>query len=243
MTPVELRNGIWFKRDDLYHVAGTCGGKARAAWAMAQGAHELVTAGARQSPQVMIVARIAQELGIPCRCHIPAGADTAETAASKACGAVLVRHSAGYNSVIVARAREDAERSGARLIPFGMECLEAIEQTSAQTGNIPPECSRIIVPVGSGMSLAGILTGLARLRTLTPVIGIVVGADPTRRLNRFAPWWHQQAELVPAGVPYALHCKHTDCYGVNLDPVYEAKCIPFLRPGDLLWCVGHRWTT
>lgn len=30
--------------------------------------------------------------------------------------------------------------------------------------------------------------------------------------------------------------------GVRLDPIYEAKCVPFLLPGDLFWCVGIRAT-
>ncbi|KKK60758.1 hypothetical protein LCGC14_3021180, partial [marine sediment metagenome] len=30
--------------------------------------------------------------------------------------------------------------------------------------------------------------------------------------------------------------------GIKLDAVYEAKCIPFLEPGDLFWIVGIRRT-
>jgi len=28
--------------------------------------------------------------------------------------------------------------------------------------------------------------------------------------------------------------------GLALDPYYEAKCVPYLRPGDLFWVVGRR---
>ena len=28
--------------------------------------------------------------------------------------------------------------------------------------------------------------------------------------------------------------------GLVLDPVYEAKCLPYLEPGDVLWTVGVR---
>lgn len=237
LTPVEQRGDFWFKRDDLFEVAGVRGGKARTAWALAQGAQELVTAGARQSPQVLIVASIAQALGVSCRCHVPAGSDTPELEQAEALGATLVRHKAGYNSVIVARAREDAQASGATLVPFGMECEEAVRQTQAQVTNIPPEASRIVVPVGSGMSLCGLLAGLT---TRHPVLGVVVGADPTKRLDRFSPFWRATVQLVSAGVPYHDNAKRTDIAGVALDPIYEAKCIPFLRPGDLLWCVGNR---
>ena len=70
-TPIESSGGYYFKRDDLYRVAGVSGGKARTCWGLAQGAPGLVTAGSRHSPQVNIVAHIAQELGVPCRVHVP----------------------------------------------------------------------------------------------------------------------------------------------------------------------------
>jgi len=242
MTPVELRGDLWFKRDDLFAVAGVRGGKARTAWAIAAGATALVTAGARQSPQVLIVAAIAKTKGIPCRCHVPMGKLTPELEQAEALGAELVQHKPGYNSVIVARARADAEATDARLVPFGMECSTAVSQTASQVGNVPPDCTRIVVPVGSGMSLAGVLVGLARHENLTelPVLGVITGADPQKRLNRFAPWWWQQATLLEAQEPYHIRRIQSDIKGIALDPIYEAKCIPFLRPGDLLWCVGKR---
>jgi len=27
---------------------------------------------------------------------------------------------------------------------------------------------------------------------------------------------------------------------MELDPIFEAKCLPFLQPGDLFWVVGIR---
>lgn len=242
VTPVEYREPFWFKRDDLFGIAGARGGKARTAWALAQGATALVTAGARQSPQVLIVASIAKALGIPCRCHVPAGALTPELERAQQLGATLVQHKAGYNSVIVARAREDAAGTGATLVPFGMECEEAVRQTARQVVNLPPECKRLVVPVGSAMSLAGVLTGLQKHEALAqlPVLGVVVGADPAKRLSRFCPLWWLQATLVKATEAYHDAATTCELAGVQLDPIYEAKCIPFMRPGDLLWCVGHR---
>lgn len=242
MTPVQFSSGVWFKRDDLFIVAGVSGGKARTAWHLARGAEALVAAGARQSPQVLIVASIAQAIGVPCRCHVPWGKLTPELELAQACGAELVQHKPGYNSVLCARARADAEMTGSRIIPFGMECEEAVRQTAAQVANIPSDCNRLVVPVGSAMSLAGVLYGLAANEAMRemPVLGVVTGADPTKRLNRFAPWWWQQAELVQAEQPYHERATTDELHGVPLDPIYEAKCIPFVRDGDCLWCVGNR---
>lgn len=239
LTPIEWYGSWWAKRDDLYRAPGGApGGKARTCWALAQGAPGLVTAGSRSSPQVAIVASIAQELGIPCRVHTPAGDPGAEVLAALAAGAERIEHRSGYNNVIVAGARRDAERSGWRLIPFGMECQEAIDQTSAQVAAIPAGVRRIVVPVGSGMSLAGILAADIDI----PILGVWVGADPHERLDRWAPLWRMRAVEL-ARSPYDYRMAASPDWlpnGVRLDPIYEAKVLPYLLPRDLFWVVGIR---
>lgn len=240
LTPVEAFGEVWAKRDDLYRIAGVPGGKVRTCWALAQGAPGLVTAGSRASPQVNIVAHIARRLGVPCRVHTPQGELSPEVLMAQAAGAEVIQHKAGYNNVIVARAREDAQARGWREIPFGMECQEAVEQTRRQVADLPAGVRRVVVPVGSGMSLAGILWGLADAGLEIPVLGIVVGADPAKRLDKFAPpGWRDRAELRPAGMDYHAACADS-LPGLSLDPHYEAKCVKHLNPGDLFWVVGVR---
>jgi 1-aminocyclopropane-1-carboxylate deaminase/D-cysteine desulfhydrase-like pyridoxal-dependent ACC family enzyme len=248
-TPVERRGVYWMKREDRFVFAGMRGGKVRTCLALASAPPEpscLVTAGSRHSPQVLIVARVARAMGLPCRVHVPAGADTPETRGAREAGAVVVGHSPGYNTVIVARARQDAEaHPGARLVPFGMECEEAVEQTAGQVSSAAAVLARRwVVPVGSGMTISGVLRGLARHpfdRRPAEVVGVVVGADPSRRLARWRPFF---ADPVPvrfemAAVPYHVRVEYS-LDDIPLDPVYESKCVPFLSPGDLFWVVGHR---
>ncbi len=238
-TPVERHGNMWVKRDDAFSIADVNGGKARTCWHLAQGAPGLVTAGARSSPQVNIVAHIAKELGIPCRCHVPSGELLPEVQAAAYAGAEIEQHRPGYSTVINKRARDDAAERGWREIPFGMECVEAVQQTAQQVGNLPRNIERIVVPVGSGMSLAGILTGLCNSGRSIPVLGVKVGADPTKRLDKYAPQdWRKSCDLVASGVPYAREV-HVE-FPIELDPIYEAKCVEFLKPGDLLWVVGIR---
>lgn len=261
-TPIELHDGIWLKRDDLYRAPGTDapGGKARTCYALAKhykeaGLPGLVTAGSRSSPQVNIVAQIGKALDMPVRVHTPQGEPGPEVAAAIEAGAERIAHRAGYNSVIVQRARADALASGWGHIPFGMECEEAVTQTKLSfesnvagmlNFDIGSSIKRIVVPVGSGMSLCGVLNGLNEYTELVgqrPILGVVVGADPQKRLDRFAPLWRflPNLELRLAGVDY--HTKVEASVGpVKLDPVYEAKCFRFLEPGDLLWVVGIRQT-
>lgn len=243
LTPVERRGAYWVKRDDLYSVAGVNGGKVRTCLEIARDAAGLVTAGSRSSPQVSIVAHIASYLGIPSEGHTPEGELPPLLQHAAELGMVIRQHKAGYNTVISKRAADSAAAAGWTLIPFGMEHPEAVKQNSLQTENIPTECRRLVIPVGSGMSLAGVLHGLEpRIRAGDlGVLGVVVGARPDKRLDKFAPeGWRDLVTLETSVLKYEASPRLTMLEGLQLDPIYEAKCINFLQPGDCLWVVGIR---
>ena len=243
LTPVEFydTHGIWLKRDDFFNVLGARGGKVRTCLALAHGANGIVTAGSRMSPQVNIVAHVAKHLGIAARAHTPQGELSPEVLEAQNAGAEIIQHRAGYNSVIIARAREDAKEKQLTVIPFGMECNEAVEQTRKQVANIPKGVKRIVIPVGSGMSLAGVLHGLNDCGLNIPVLGIVVGANPEERLDKYAPSnWRDMVILMPSGTDYHTPAAQTEIAGVTVDSIYEAKCLPWIMEGDLLWIVGIR---
>jgi hypothetical protein len=152
-------------------------------------------------------------------------------------GAEVVQHKAGYNSVIKKRALDDSLLTGWRLIPFGMECIEAVVQTARQTVNIPPQCNRLVVPVGSGMSFAGILAAAPKH---LPILGVAVGADPMARLQEYTEIFPDpRVTIIKSRYDYSAG---VDAHigSVDLDPIYEAKCVEFLEPGDLFWVVGNR---
>lgn len=242
ITPVSLVHGVWLKRDDLFSAFNASGGKARACLELAGMTRcGLITAAARKSPQGVIAAAIARGLAIECRIHTASGVHTPEILQAISLGAKVVQHRPGYSSVIQARARADAADRGWTLIPFGMEAQESIDLTAHQVSNIPSVVKRLVVPVGSGMTLAAILWGLCRQRRELPIAGVVVGADPRSRLNQWAPsGWEERVKLLPARTSYAKVAPQLAWGEVSLDPHYEAKCIPFLKHGDCLWIVGHR---
>jgi len=242
LTPVQFVEKIYLKRDDLFEIYGATGGKARTCHYLAKQAKiGLVTAGSRQSPQVALVAKIAKGLNLPCSVHTPSGdITTGPVSEAVRFGADVFQHKPGYNSVIIARAREYAEKYKFTHIPFGMTCNEAVEQTRKQVSNIPQDILKIVAPVGSGMTLAGILWGLIDIKRKIKVTGVMVGAVPQKRLDLFAPpLWRTMVTLIKSDVPYEKHIigKIGD---VSLDPVYEAKCLPYLSSGNLFWIVGHR---
>lgn len=247
LTPIECHGGHRVKRDDLFSIAGQSGGKARACWTLASMRKTvgLITAGARQSPQIEIVAGISKNLGIRCRAHTSTGQYTPELEYAASLGAEIIQHRPGYNSVIIARAVGDAaDNPDWTYIPFGMECLAARDATAAQCANIPRDTHRIVVPVGSGMSMAGIITGLDAMgNTQTQVVGIVVGAAPFARITRYIPLFSKREwSLIPSPIPYHKPAPVTRLGDLELDPIYEAKCLPYLQEGDLLWVVGKRRT-
>jgi len=254
-TPVKKYGNHWFKRDDFFTAFGVHGGKVRTCLTyifdnMSAGDIDgLVTGGSRSSPQVQIVGHIATGLNLPARLHLPQGKlpDYIQEAAS---GHKVLQWFPGFNHVLSARVREDVAQLNKREqwleIPFGMEVSQAISGTAKQVGNLPfsnQDLQRIIVPVGSGMTLAGILTGLNELNINIPVVGIVVGQDPTKRLDVWAPSdWRDRVTLIRSTQNYHQSApkEHLSIDGVCLDPIYEAKTVPFLQNGDLLWIVGHR---
>ena len=56
LTPVELHNGIWFKREDKFKVFDVCGAKTRQAYYLISKSNkeEIVTCGSRVSPQIFV---------------------------------------------------------------------------------------------------------------------------------------------------------------------------------------------
>lgn len=243
ITPVEEHGGVLVKREDAWARGGASGAKARALFTVAEGAAGIVTAGARISPQLERAALVAHALGLPARLHTGSGQDTSETSLAAATDAVLLRHRPARLSVIRARYRDDADRlaaSGWACIPFGMEHPTYLAQVADQAARLPRAgIRRIVVPVGSGMTLAAILRGLDAVGHPAPVLGVRVGGNPSPTLDRHAPGWQRRARLVASGQDFADRAENR-LGTLALDPHYEAKALPFLAAGDLLWAVGIR---
>ena len=250
LTPVEEHGGHLVKRDDKYSAFGAMGGKARSCQylcetALKDGLTGLVTAGSKKSPQIQIVSFIAKHYGVPFHAHCPQGELGQELEVAKENGAEIFQHRAGYNNVIIKRARDDAEAMGFAEIPFGMECWEAVYQTALQVKSlIEPykegKFSRIIMPVGSGMSLCGVMWGLLYWGIDVPLVGVQVGGQYEKRLKVYAPEDGIDFTVVKSTYDYHKYYENNQIGDLKLDPIYEAKCMDFIEDGDLLWVVGIR---
>lgn len=248
LTPVKYYEdmGIWLKRDDMFEICGVRGGKSRSAYQviqqlLAKGYKTMVTAGSRQSPQCEIVSFICEELGIPCKVFMPRGANTSViNHIEKNKNTEIIRVNCGYNNVIIARSREYATDMNCGYVPFGMECAENVEVTSEQVQNIPENCKRIVIPVGSGMSFSSVVTGMTKYGINKSILGVRVGKDPSKIIREYAQGVDfTDYEIVSS--PYDYHDSVERFVGdYQLDPIYEAKCYDFLEKGDCLWVVGRR---
>lgn len=236
----------WIKRDDLFVHNGVRGSKARLGRALAEEAEGLVTASSRNATMVGRVARLAEAAGIPARIHIARAKEpTGQEKDAEAHGATIVRHKVAYLRTLLSKARKDAEARGWTMIEQGLEHDRYVEVNSGQVANIPDECSRVVVIVGSGMAASSILHGLDAIgRSDLPLLGVQVSdRDPSDLLDRRAPAnWRERLTLVRASEDYEEEVNPW-FEGHLLDPVYEAKAAPFIREGDLLYVVARRTHT
>jgi 1-aminocyclopropane-1-carboxylate deaminase/D-cysteine desulfhydrase-like pyridoxal-dependent ACC family enzyme len=253
---------VFLKREDRFVVPGTqqCGSKARVCWLLLHKAKQAGTSGvatavlARSSPQSARVAAIAQVLGMACHLHAPQGPLWPQLELAQQAGATVFGHFPGYPNVLNKALSQDQEAASWLRLPFGLECPEHLELNKHQVSNLPfGSFKRLVVPVGSGMSLAGILHGLLELGQLgsTPILAVWVGGKPNddltqskaaQLLDRVGPKdWRRFVEIQHSGLQFSQSAARTLLTDdIMLDEGYEAKCIPFLRNGDLLWIIGCR---
>lgn len=259
LTPVLEHGGYLVKRDDLFEVNGSVlGGKARTCQYLCdtQGSNlkGIITAGSKKSIQFRLATLLANYYNVPLRVHCPKIKElSSDLAFAKENGAQLFHHFPAHTSVIVKRARDDAQETGFTLIPYGMECWEAVYMTALQVKSLVElyrsgKFRRLVMPIGSGMSFSGVLWGLYYFGlTDVPVLGVQVGGKYEKRLATYAPPSSilednfASLDIVSSPLPYHKFYEG-NMLGDDfiLDPIYEAKCLDFMEEGDLLWSVAVR---
>lgn len=243
MTPIEWHGGYPVKREDRWRLNGVNGSKVRAMAQLLAGQPGVVAFGSRHSPHCNRIAHVCQRLGIPFRAHIASGELPPEMLSAQAAGGEIIQHNPGYMNVIRKRARDDAQARGWYLVPFGLICEETAEDAAGQVANLPADIQRLVCCVGSGITLAGVIRGLQRAgRGDLPILGVCVGSSPQETLDTYAPGWRDQVTLQQSALEYETPAPQCHLGEMILDPIYEAKCLPYLQAGDCLWIVGIRQT-
>lgn len=225
LTPWQLREGMWYKREDLHRNAyGVNGAKYRACRhlisraVVVHGVDTIVTAQSVRSPQAAITATICEEMDLDC--YVVVGASKPETAVKHVSVRIAVEAGAqldtsmrvAYNGVIQPYGAKLAQELGGWQVPYAIsppanasegELQGFLGVGGGQTVNIPAELTTLVIPFGSGNSTAGVLYGLANFarHNLERIVLVGVGPDRTEWL------WSQleKAGVTPNDVPLIDH--------------------------------------
>lgn len=230
LTPWELRNGRWYKREDLHRNAyGVNGAKYRACrhlitQAMAEKRFDyVVSAQSVRSPQAAITATLAEELGLGC--VIVVGASKPETAVKHPSVRIAVEAGAmldttprvAYNPVIQPYGERLARELGAYQVPYAIsppaDASPAALRTflgvgGRQVANMPDEIETLVIAFGSGNTTAGVLYGLSQadmVRQLKRVVLVGVGPDRTS-------WLYDRLRMVGVA-EFAFDIEHQPLHG------------------------------
>lgn len=259
LTPVQLRAGRWYKRDDLHTASGgTNGAKLRACQyliraAVENGATRVITAAPVRDPQHAIVAHTCAAFDVP-SVHIVGGTFPAtasrhpSVASALDAGAIFEYIKVGYNPLLQQHARDlVAQIPDAYLLHYGVtpppdatirELRGFYTVTGQQVLNLPQEVRTVVIPFGSGNTAAGVLYGLARSRPeLMPRVKLI-GIGPDRIGWLYERLLHLGIDLPP-GIEYldlygTGYARYTSLRprtedGIVMHPTYEGKVVQYLN--------------
>jgi 1-aminocyclopropane-1-carboxylate deaminase/D-cysteine desulfhydrase-like pyridoxal-dependent ACC family enzyme len=270
-SPVQLRDGRWYKREDLCSLGPVNGAKLRACDHLIRrgaqaGARRVISAASVLSPQNAMAAVLARRYGL--ECTVILGGTRPDTARRHKAVQVAEEHGArfefikvGYNPALQSHAARLAEldpaaywlRYGITTPPAATPAdLRAFHQIAAdQVRNLPDEIKTLVVPFGSGNTGAGVLLGLTQTRPAALERVVLVGIGPDRRAW-LAERFRRMVQPLPRYLHVDLHGTGYATYGdrmpgqadgINLHPTYEGKVVRYLDETAPDWWVRRDGTT
>ncbi len=111
-----------------------------------------------------------------------------------------------FPSIAFAQAKRYVEARGGRMLPFGLECLEAVNAISKEARTVPVSSCRngtIVLSCGSGVTLAGIIKGLPANPSRIVALSSGRSVDRIRRtVERYVGPMPKYVDILPARMPY-----------------------------------------
>lgn len=272
LTPIEEHNGILFKRDDLYQPFDDIplsGGKVRQAMKLIENQldnirniynNTVITGTSVQSPQGIIVSRVAKEFGVHSILVFGATNSKSIQKHNLVKNALLftdridTESKMGYNSTLDARIKTMMFDEGKDYfnIKFGInldEDADAIVDTvSRQCENLPDDLDLLVAPAGSGIMLGGIIKGCKKYNKKCKIIGVQIsGYDRSSTIDHILGYNndYEYEQIIDKTYPYSTHLDIQIAPGFKLDPVYESKAYDYMikhidikDKKVLFWVVG-----
>jgi len=278
LTPVE-EHGVLFKRDDLFvpfSDSKLCGGKARQAIYLFNDNYKhikencnntVATASSVKSPQLFIIAKLSKLINANFICAIGTHATLEKTtevnkmvSMSRELGAdIRIVSKMSYNNVLYSKLNEMQETEPHFNVGFGINLKEnfnaIVGSVADQVQNLPKDLNNLIIPVGSAVTMTGILVGLQKYN-INPkrVIGIqTAGFDRTKDIDNALPFEYKDVKyefIIDKTYKYAKRLKKViEGTDIQLSPIYESKAYEYAVKNDLLktnkdlfWIVGNEDT-
>lgn len=261
LTPIEKFKSVSFKRDDQFQpLSSINGGKLRQTLLLLiknidvikrKYNNTVITGCASKSPQSVVVAEACKALGI--KLYIVFGVRNTENHfylkyARDKLGAKIVLANAGYPNVIESRAKIISHNKKYFFIEFGVNRYDhadaIIGANMWQTQNLPKYIDELILPLGSGLTAAGVLLGLKKYDiSVERIYGIRVGADPKPVIRNFRP----DMEIIHETSPYPYNKRIKVDKPFQMDPTYEAKAwkwatkhLDLTLGVNVFWVVGNQ---
>jgi 1-aminocyclopropane-1-carboxylate deaminase/D-cysteine desulfhydrase-like pyridoxal-dependent ACC family enzyme len=125
---------------------------------------------------------------------------------ARALGAALLPLRPNHIDICVGQARREVTARGGVMLPFGLECQEAVDAVAEEALRTPEECTvsgTLVVCCGSGVTLSGLLKALGA--GPARVVGISSGRSIeriARCVRRYVRELPATLQLVPASMPY-----------------------------------------
>lgn len=267
LTPIQEYNGIYFKRDDLYMPfkdIPLSGGKVRQAINLVQNNEKFIrekcnstiaTATSVHSPQGIILTRVANEFGFKTLLVLGATKQSCldKNILMKNCLTLGAEFDTvcgvGYDTALMSRIRLLNRVRDFFVVKFGINSNEVIDIISEQVKNLPNDLHNLVIPVGSAITLSGILKGLLKYKkNIKRIIACqIAGYDRTDIVNQI---------LGSNAIEYEFHIDKTFAYSKQvivkfndtefLDKIYEAKAykwmmnnVDIVNEKTLFWIVGN----
>jgi 1-aminocyclopropane-1-carboxylate deaminase/D-cysteine desulfhydrase-like pyridoxal-dependent ACC family enzyme len=194
LTPVEERDGLFFKRDDLFRpleISALNGGKLRQIMTLLGEcrAPGVITGASIHSPQIALVAGAARYMGLPSIAVAGGNRVTAELKLAMELGAKITRATSGRHRALFAEvSRLNAELKYCE-IRYGMtppnQATDFFLTQARQVANLPDRLDRVVVTCGSGISTVGIVTGLWKYsKSVGELILVATAPSRLQRISR-----------------------------------------------------------
>jgi len=198
---------------------------------------EGLAAACREFPNMRTIVSYPTRMGTP----LPGAVSRAA-----ALGATIRPLRGNHVAICFAQAKRKVEALGGVMLPFGLECQEAVTGVAKEAARIPAElcAGTVVLCCGSGVTLAGLVTGLKQLPRR--FIGISSGrslAKINACIQRYVAKPPGCVELVEALMPYDSVSIITCPFPAH--PNYDLKAWQYLhdnirrmKPPILFWNIG-----